>query len=800
MNRKLRLIAALLIVLGLIPAAVIATPADGNPDITFGSGNDVGASTDSVYAVALGDLDNDGDLDIVSGSGPAEDYEIIVWQNDVAPFAATWTANDVGTTGGSYGIDSIAVGDVDNDGDLDIIAGSSFGDVTVWQNDGTPFTDTWTSNAVGTLLWGAELAVGDLDNDGWLDIACGAAGTDDYEVAVFENDGSPFTGSWGQNDVGTTGSDSVYWVAIGDLDNDGWPDIVSGSADTDDDYQIIAWENDGSPFGGLWSGNNVGAAGDRVNSVALGDLDSDGYLDIASGSSWDATYHISVWQNDGTPFSSTWTENGASPGADTVLAVAVGDLDNDGDLDIAAGLESPAGTEVAALQNDGTPFSGYWTLSEAGHSDSDGNWVAIGDLDNDGDLDLVTGSDDGEDYEIIACPNTLAQDSLPLGLPGNDVAATLGHIYDVATGDLDNDGDLDILSASTFAADYEIVAWQNDRTPFEGTWTSNDAGSATASIYGVALGDLDNDGDLDAVSVGNLDAESEIVVWENDGTPFSDTWPTNDAATSYTSVWEVALGDLDNDGDLDMAVVRDDGGSDEVLVLQNNGSPFAGSWTANDVGDSTADVNTVALGDLDNDGDLDIVTGSESGEDYEIIAWLNDTSPFTGTWSSNDVGASLASMASLALGDLDNDGDLDIVSGGNVQEDYEVIAWQNDGAPFTGTWALNDVGTTDYGVGSVVLGDMDNNGDLDIVSVDKGSANSEIIVWESDGTPFSGLWTENAMGTHDAHLYCLTLGDFDLDGDLDVVSGSASGATFEVIAWQNRDNLRVYLPLVLRSY
>jgi hypothetical protein len=154
---------AILIVLG--PAAVTATPADGQPAITFGSGNDVGASIASVNAIALGDLDNDGDLDIISGTGSDEDNEIIVWQNDGTPFSDLWIPNDVGTTG-TYGASSIAVGDLDNDGDLDIVSGSSSGDVDVWENSGAPFSGTWSTVEAGSYLWEATVALGDLDNDG----------------------------------------------------------------------------------------------------------------------------------------------------------------------------------------------------------------------------------------------------------------------------------------------------------------------------------------------------------------------------------------------------------------------------------------------------------------------------------------------------------------------------------------------------------------------------------------------------------------------------------------------------------
>jgi hypothetical protein len=797
MKGKRYFIIILAVILGIASPSVQATLSTDALGITFGTANDVGASLDTVYSVALGDLDNDGDLDVVSGSGPNENYELIVWQNDGTPFSGLWPFNDVGATSpDSNAMMCVALDDLDHDGDLDIVSGTSRGEVIVWQNDGTPFSGTWPSNQVGSASWSTRVALGDLDGDGNLDIVSGETGG---FVIAWRNDGTPFSGAWVSNDVGASTA-TVYSIAVGDLNNDGRLDIVSGSA-PGEDYEVIVWQNDNSPFSGLWPSNNVWATSSEVvRSLALGDLDSDGDLDIVFGTNWQEDHQVSVLQNDGTPFSGLWVQNGALL-SETIYSVALGDLDNDGDLDIVSGSDSTAGTEVSSLQNDDTPFSGLWALNEVGHSDSSIRSVAIGDLDNDGDLDVVSGSHEAEDYEIIAHENTLPERPWPLAFPSNNVGAGLAGVYSVALGDLDNDGDLDAVSGSGSSAAYEIIAWQSDGTPFDGPWTSHNVGSSDDYVWAVVVGDLDDDGDLDIVSSGGTREDYEIIAWRNDGTPGSMLWIPNDLGTGGDDVWSLALGDLDNDGDLDVISGRGADTQYQVVVWENEGTPLSGPWTYNDVGASNDDVWSVAVGDLDNDGDLDIVTGSGLSESHEVIAWQNDGTPFSGDWPRSNVGASSDSVWAVALGDVDNDGDLDIVSGSAPGEDYEVIVWQNDGTPFGGLWAQNDVGTIATGVWSLALGDMDNDGDLDAVSGDVSESGPyHIIVWKNNGTPFDGLWEKKDMGTADARTYSVALGDLDTDGDLDVVSsGGYLGADAEVIAWQNGGEIgKVCLPLVLR--
>jgi hypothetical protein len=698
-----------------------------------------------------------------------------------------WRNNGDGTWTSYYiypGSFKLAVGDIDNDGDLDIATDNGFF-LVVLQHDGDPWTGSWSANNIDPVVdVYNSMALADLDGDGDLDLATAAQ---NGPVQIWENDGTPFDGLWTSNLVGTV-APPLMALAVGDLDSDGDPDIVSGNR-AGNMNAFTAWENDGSPFSGTWAGNANSLFGQTL-AITIGDLDQDGKIDIVVG---DSNGHVESCRNDGIPFVGSWVCINAGNVGIGVDGMALGDADDDGDLDIVTG-DGNSSNNMRLWTNDGSPFSGAWPDVTLGSLDQEASAVALGDLDIDGDLDVVAGNYTFTGPKtLMVWENILVHRSregyLPFEAPTMVVSGTLDYVYAIAAVDLDNDGDQDFVLGQQHGL-------QMLRRDGGASWTSKWLGSIGDLVYSVVPADIDRDGDLDLV-IGRDVTTDNVQIWVNPLESGGDIW-VGDApwslktvGTANGPVQAIAVGDLDQNGTLDIATgcVATTG---NVQVWWHDGDPIAGTWSANAVGTAYQDsVESLALGDLDHDGYLDLVSGSSSAGNGYLDVWHNDGSPFTGTWSNNGVGSVAAStITSIALADLNADGNLDLVSGSyHVAGSANVNAWQNDGSPFADPWPATDLGETTGDVFAVTVADLDADGDVDVVASGAGGGN--LAAWKNDGSPFDLIpWVSFGLDEGIDHYARVAIAaDVNDDGRWDIVSGSYDwsppDSNYQLQVWSN---------------
>ncbi|MBK8978497.1 MAG: VCBS repeat-containing protein [Planctomycetes bacterium] len=583
-----------------------------------------------VQDAAVGDVDRDGDPDLALAVDFAASQ---LWLNDgIGNFARAAAARfpspafDAGR--------AVRLVDLDGDGDLDAVLAVAAGPLRLLANDGTgSFTDVSAARAAGPGNDTWSLAAVDLDRDGDQDLVLGRNGTDE----LWLNDG---TGAFTASPAAHLPARFARTLALAaaDVDGDGDQDLaragveygelllndgtgrftlapgalpalpgwttgltardLDGDGDTD---LLIARPFDrdrlllGDGRGGFLDAQRADLAEDERAglAVALGDLDGDGRLEVAIGADGPDALELQVSGGRFVPSPSFW------PGTDATTGIAFARVDADPHLDL---VRAGFGTPGEVLFGDGAggfvpppPGAGPWPPAAAGDFT---RALLVADLDGDGDVDAVLGN--------LGPDRLLRGDGLgsftvaPAGVWPVDAAATTA----LAAADVDGDGRRDVVLARDGSRNAIYLATSAGAfVDASATWLPPD----TDATQAVLAFDADADGDSDLLFGG----DAGLRLFRNDRTPpLVETTATATppaGASGSLRVTSLAALDEDNDGDLDVVVGREDG----AFLWRNDGSGrFAAAGALTDPG---ARVAALAAGDVDGDGDTDLALASGDG-------------------------------------------------------------------------------------------------------------------------------------------------------------------------------------------
>ena len=618
--------------------------------------SDTVATSFAGQAIAL-DVDADGDLDVIdstqlTGGGD----QIWVMKNDGAGGLAADIA--VLTLAPNNAV-SVAVDDLDGDGDPDLLVLQT--ELTVYLNQGL---HSGTFASAGTFPFPGEnpLRLADLDGDGDLDAFAGVS-PDDLMIA--ERTGVDAFGPPQTLDL-FPGSEVSMRFELADLNGDGAVDIMASRNTSFGNGLVFVFINDGSGNFGPPISPDLTANNSQVSGVLFADVDQDQDLDCIATVSPAAGIHVSL--NDG-------AGNFAPPRAivcsNNLLGVSAGDINGDGWVDIAGrvnwlSMSSPVVLILGA---------GPGVFAEPVGPDLGGNGAAgVADLDCDGDPDIVAVDyihpqagiryliNDGTGTLLLGQRTQINSDPRYVtagDLDGDCANDAVWGNEDLALADVDGDGDLDVFEPrETINGSFVLVRvnlgdgsfdWQFPLIP------------TIARPNRVDAADMNSDGLTDIIVAGRAASPggpAELGVMLNDGLGALD--PPVVSPTPHTAT-DIVVADVNDDGAPDVVMTTDraqgsgDYPEESILVFLNDG---LGQLTL--VGDYPAgvDLTLLALGDLDNDGLPEAVATQEFRGAISILKGLPG-----GAFGPPVFFGGAPTPFALDITDTDGDGDQDIMIG-----------------------------------------------------------------------------------------------------------------------------------------
>jgi hypothetical protein len=707
-------------------------------------------ATLDIIAGAKVDFNGDGLIDLVSGG---DNVIGIGLGNGDGTFKSplTFAASNVN------GIGSFIAADFNNDGKLDIVGSDSTTAslLLLGNGDGT-FRVPPSQTAVSA---NAGIDVGDVNGDGNLDII--AANYGPTRASILLGNGNGTFQAARTYDVGTLPSA----MAARDVDGDGKIDLIVMNNNV---LSVLRGNGDAT----FEARQTFGVAGGT--DMATGDFDGDGHLDLAAPSYQGGTVNV-VFGNGGISF--------RDPAAFTAglnpASVGIVDLNNDGKLDL---VVAGNGVLSAFYGNGNGTFVPRVTFAVGASPRS----LSFADINNDGRLDIVTAGSVGtrsllltgsyvssatvtldhtvpqlqsivrnspaaaKDVTSVSYTVTFSESvsgvdaaDFTLSLAGFSstpqvaVTAVSGSVYTVTVSGIIGDGTvgLNLVDNGTIrdAADNRLGAYQQQQTIAAGN-----------SPQAFAMGDLNGDGKLDIALVDTADNKAGILLGNGDGTFLAlQTYTVGAAPISIT------LADLNNDGRLDL-VVSDSGGASVEFLLGNGNGTFQARQALN----TSQSTSAVTTADLNGDGKVDLLVANPTSALFNIFLGNGN-----GSFQARQSAAISNGAAAITVGDFNADGKVDVALANGTADVINILLGNGNG-----TFKAFQTKAAGQTAGSIAVGDVNADGKADLVVTNQDDGTIGIFLGNGNGT-FQNQTTFAAGGAPRG----VKVGDVDGDGKADLL-------------------------------